>query len=728
MNQEKSLGISLQLWTDRKPLGWVAIFLVVAIVSTSSAQEYLEPTPNTLLNQVPNYPNTSSIPQPPIPTIEASPNLFTATDSDLGDLDDLLNADLDQLSQADVLVPAFDEEVTTVSRQESTIGRSPAAVYVITNEMIRRSGSRSIPDALRLAPGVQVARIDANKWAISIRGFNQRFSNKLLVQIDGRTVYTPLFGGVFWDIQDVLLEDVERIEIIRGPGATVWGANAVNGVINILTKNSSDTKGIFAEGGGGNQQGFASARVGNRTQDVDWRVYGKWFDQGPGLSADGTHSDDWRMGRVGFRMDWSPNCCDTLTLQGDLFDGRVGQYQKFAVPPPTREITTAVDSTGSGGNGLFRWTRDLGCDSDWSLQLYYDRTEILNQVTRFSEHRDTYDLDFQYHKRLNSRHDLIWGLGYRNTTDQIQESFDLQFMDLGQENRIYSTFIQDEITLIEDTLALTLGSKFSNNDFTGFEIQPTARLLYTPTDRKTYWASISRAVRTPSRVLDDVRVFQERSGIYQQINGNSGVNSEQLLALEAGYRTAPSDELFFDVAMFYNMYEDLSVFSVSSPGVDAETGYAVIPVTLVNGADAQSYGFELSSTWEVNSCWTLRSAYSFLSIDMHPDTSIITTKASDAEGQSPRNQFFLHSSWDIACNWEFDLIGRYVDSLSIENVPSYFELDSRLAWRPSEVWELSLTGRNLLDNAHPEFGSDAGIGVFATEIRRELFGAITLRY
>ena len=343
----------------------------------------------------------------------------------------------------------MDLEVSTVSRTESTVGHSAAAVYVLTNEMIRRSGARSVPEALRLVPGVQVARINASTWAISIRGFNERFANKLLVQIDGRTVYTPLFGGVFWDVQDVLLEDVERIEIIRGPGATVWGANAVNGVINIITKRADDTQGLFAEGGGGNERGFASARVGGQSDNVAWRAYGKWFDRDSGFSPTRDTNDDWQVGRICFRTDWKPSCCDTVTFQGDYYDGNAGMTHIEPIPASPFVQIGPRDQKLSGGNALLRWSRKIDDDSDWSIQLYYDRTERTLGDNEIREDRDTVDVDFQYRFPLADYHSLIWGFGYRNTRDRIRDStFHLQFSPTDRADDRFSTFLPrpDDIT------------------------------------------------------------------------------------------------------------------------------------------------------------------------------------------------------------------------------------------------------------------------------------------
>lgn len=380
-------------------------------------------------------------------------------DDELDELLSLAEGDVEQLSQVKVVAPALQEVVSTVSRQKSTVGKSPAAVFVITNDMIRRSGARSIPEVLRMAPGVQVHRVDSNKWAISIRGFLGRFSNKLLVQIDGRSVYTPLFAGVYWDVQDVLLEDVERIEVIRGPGATVWGANAVNGVINVITKKAKDTQVVFVEAGEGTERGFTSARGGGRIGDNGWyRVYGKWFerDTGGGLGFD--PADDWRMNRGGGRMDWDFDDGVSLTLQGDYYDGSSGVRRGVPQALPTGLSTISSDENVRGGNVLARLSQQIDETTNWSLQAYYDYTFREQEDSGLTEDRDMIDIDFQFQASPWVDHSIVWGMGYRFNQDQIQNApFSLVITPNEREYDLVSGFIQDEMTLIDETLFFTAG-------------------------------------------------------------------------------------------------------------------------------------------------------------------------------------------------------------------------------------------------------------------------------
>lgn len=631
--------------------------------------------------------------------------------------------DLEQLSKVDVVVPALDVVVSTVSRQESTVGKSPAAVFVITGDMIRRSGARSIPEALRMAPGVQVARIDASKWAISIRGFNGRFANKLLVQIDGRSVYTPLFGGVYWDVQDVVLEDVERIEVIRGPGATVWGANAVNGVINIITKKAADTQGVLISGGGGNEErGFATVRYGGQLgADTHYRIYGKYVDRDRGFSTTGI-SDDWRMRRFGGRLDWQPTCCDTLTLQGDYYNGFAGQQ---AVIPDAMSISRTVDDDVHlvGGNVLLRWTREISDESDWALQFYYDRTERRDTVQ--GENRDTYDIDFQHRLPAGPCHDLIWGWGYRWSRDVFNtDPLTLDFGP-GRTLDLFSAFVQDEITLREDLLYLTLGAKFENNDFTGFEVQPSIRVLWTPTPQQSVWAAVSRAVRTPSRV--DHR-FSNNFPIslmpptYLRILGNPAFESEELIAYELGYREQTTDDFSWDVALFYHDYDKLTAYVPQTP--ISPPPVLILPQIPTNRMMGETYGVELTAAWQLTPCWRVSAAYSFLQIQLHAEAGT-GAGSEDGEGKSPHNQVYFQSSWDLAHDMEFDLMVRYVDELSAISVPSYLTMDLRWGWRPCRDLEVAIVGQNLLDSHQLEF---TGTDTIGTEVQRGVYGIVTWQY
>ena len=668
---------------------------------------------------------------------EPPPEEGLVPEDELGEILDLVDRPIENLTQQNVLVPALDVEVSTVSRTESTVGRSPAAVFVVTNEMIRRSGARTIPDVLRLVPGVQVAQIDANKWAVTIRGFNDRYANKLLVQIDGRSVYTPLFAGVYWDVQDVVLEDVERIEVIRGPGAVVWGANAVNGVVNIITKSARDTQGTFVQAGSGTEErGFSTARTGGKIgENAYYRVYGKWFERDRGGPVTGDPQDEWRQGRAGFRFDWEPNTCDTLTFQGDVYDGTSGTQNR--VPDPTSPFRTTIDDDSQvrGGNALLRWSRSIDEETDWALQFYYDRTSREAIVSDFLEDRDTIDLDFQHHFPLAQDHSFIWGFGYRNTKDSIRSApFYLEFYPSKRADDLFSYFVQDEITLREDLLYLTVGSKFEHNDYTGFEFQPTARLLWTPNPRHSLWAAVSRAVRTPSRGEDDIVLTDlpvdviAGVPVFPKFYGNRDVESESLLAYEAGIRGQPIDAFYWDVAVFFNQYEDLvgAIPQSAVPGVTPSGAPALfVPAWTDNLLSGETYGIEMAGTYEFCPHWHLQGAYTFLYLVMHGEAG---AEPLAMPGVNPRNQFNVMLSGDLRRDLHIDLVGRYVDSQSGPFLPSYFAMDVRLSWQLAENLEVFVVGRNLFDPGHYEYSRDSLTGVLATEVQEEVYGGMTWRF
>ena len=637
---------------------------------------------------------------------------------------DVLGMDLEQLSRADVLVPAMDTVVSSVSRQESTVGRSPAAVFVITPEMIRRSGARNIPDLLRMAPGVQVARIDANKWAISIRGFNYRYAGKLLVQIDGRAVYRQGFGGVIWNEQDVLLQDVERIEIIRGPGATVWGANAVNGIINIITKAATETQGaLVVVGVGTEERGFSAVRYGGQWgEDVHWRVYGKQFERDGGFIPQGDH-DDWRQARAGFRVDMTPTCDDTVTVLGNFFDGYAGtaELEAFPTPPFTRQLT--YDTNTFGQSYLARWSHVIDDESDWQWQAYYDRAG--QRSITLDDIQETVDVDFQYRFHWREGHNVICGAGYRHADIQLDGNFTFGADPPAISSDLFSYFIQDEITLEEDRWYLMAGSKFEHNEFTGFEVQPSIRLLHLPSDRESVWFAVSRAVRTASPVeqYSHIRAVADPfTPVFVEIRGDTAVEAEDLLAFEVGYRAAPSDDFSWDVAAFYNHYDDLiGIVPGGSPFFDPGLFAVIVPLEFANSLTADTYGGELTATYRVNPKWELSGAYSLLYMDVHAAAGDLT------QDSSPNNQLYLRSSWTPRCDWDFDLIGRYVDNLPARGISSYFVMDVRLAWRPTTNFEWSVVGRNLLVGQHAEF-TDSDAQVIATEVQSEISTMITWTY
>lgn len=629
------------------------------------------------------------------------------------------------------LVELMNMKITSVSKTEEQLSDAPAAVYVITHDDIRRSGVTSIPEALRLAPGVHVAREGAHSWAISIRGFNSDITNKLLVLIDGRSVYSPLFAGVFWDAQDTLLEDVERIEVISGPGGTLWGANAVNGVINIITRSAQDSLGGFAEIGGGNEeQGFAGFRYGTKLgEDAAVRGYVKSFSRDASTRFDGEHaSDDWQMSQGGFRLDWQQSEADLFTFQGDMYSGKEDGMLRddFTIGTmPGPDYRGQVDV--SGGNLLGRWERRLSETSDFQLQAYYDYTKREIPGT-YDETRDTFDIDFQHHFKIGKRNDILWGAGYRLTHDEIGNTLFATFTPDSRSDETLSAFVQDKIDLWDEKLFLTLGSKFEHNDYSGFEYQPNARLSWLASERQTLWASVSRAVRTPARLNTDLRITAPVPGlpfpVYVDIRGDRDFESEELLAYEAGYRIQVRDNLSFDLALFYHDYDKLLTQESGLPIlVFVPTFYAVLPVTQENGLEGESYGGTLVANWRPSATWRLQAQYAYIDVQLHNKPGSTDFNEQDIEGFSPEHQFSLYSFVDLPHDLSLYAGLRYVDQLSTMDIHSYTALDLSLSWSPRDDLAFSITGQNLTDSGHIEFGSATG-----NHIGRSVIGKASWRF
>jgi iron complex outermembrane receptor protein len=592
----------------------------------------------------------------------------------------------------------MDIEVTSVSKRPEKLSETASAIQVITGEQIRRSGASSLPEALRLAGNLAVAQVDSRQWAISARGFNSTTANKMLVMIDGRTVYTPLYSGVFWDVQDTLMEDIERIEVISGPGSTLWGVNAVNGVINITTKLAKDSQGLFLEGGGGTElRHFGGFRYGGQVAtNLHYRIYGKYFDRDGTVLSSGIDADDeWHMGQGGFRLDWEASPANLLTLQGDIYGGEMS-------------VRGTNDNTAvNGGNVLGRWTHTISDDSDFKLKLYYDRTHR-NVRDSFSEDLDTYDVDFQHRFPLGERNTIVWGLAYRLTEDNVGNSAALAFLPPRLVQHTFSGFVQDEIVLVKDRLNVTLGTKVEHNDYSGVEYEPTVRLSWLITARQTAWAAVSRAVRAPSRIDRDFYVPGTPPYL---LAGGTNFNSEQLIAYELGYRIHAVEKVSFTVATFYNFYDELRSVDATSSG----------EFVLANHFKGEVWGAELSVNYQATGWWRLHAAYNYVHKTLWPTSGSVV--ASVREGNDPQNQFSAQSLMDLPGRFQFDITARFVDTLPSPNVPSYFTIGVRIA-RQFKNLELSVVGQNLLDDRHPEFGSQAS----RHEIERSVYGKVTWRF
>jgi iron complex outermembrane receptor protein len=620
-------------------------------------------------------------------------------------------------------------KTTTASKEPVAATRTPAAIYVITQEDIRRSGATSIPEVLRLVPGVEVARIDSSRWSIGVRGFGSRLSRSVLVLIDGRTVYTPLFAGVYWDVQDTLLEDIERIEVVRGPGGTIWGANAVNAVINIITQSARHTHGILASSGGGNlDQGFAGFRFGGgRGKDFNYRVYAKAFTRGPEFHPAGTQFDDWRMAQTGFRMDWDLHTRDSLTLQGDMYNSENGERVGITTYSPPSMVNVEQNAAVSGGNLVGRWRRVLGSESDIQLETYYDRTR--RKEANLAESRDTFDIDFVHHFKLPRRQDFLWGLGARISSGNVTQVVPtIVFLPNHQTDKLFSAFLQDEVPLVGNQLSLTVGAKFLHNVYTGFEIQPSARLLWTPRPHQTVWAAVTRAVRTPSRIEEQdllTGLITPNPPIFLRLIGDGKFTSEHLLGYEAGYRSLVNPKLYMDIAAFYNNYSNLLSLEPGAPFLETSPppAHTVVPFFFRNGLLGNTSGIEIAPDWTPTHWWRLRGSYSHLNVELRKRTaSLDATTARSTEGSSPHHQVVIQSSLNLPKNLEFDQTFRYVSALPTQFVPAYTTADVRFSWRFAGYLELSMVGQNLFQPHHAEFGGDPGGPV---GIKRSVYAKIT---
>jgi iron complex outermembrane receptor protein len=623
-------------------------------------------------------------------------------------------------------------EITTASKEPEELKRTPAAIYVLTQEDIRRSGATTIPELLRLVPGVEVARIDSDHWAVGVRGFGGEFSKSLLVLIDGRSVYSPLFAGVYWQVQDTLLEDVDRIEVIRGPGGTIWGANAVNGVINIITKNAKETHGTLNTLGGGNiDEGTGGSRFGGKnSRGMDYRVYGKGFIRDHEFNPDGIHFDEWRMGQVGFRTDWMTNARDTFNVQGDMYKGRDGERVDASYySPPSVTLINSPHST-SGGNIMAAWRRQIAENSDIEARTYFDRT------TRFSpqldETRNTYDLDLLYHFMVQGRQDALLGAGARWSHDNITQVLPtLNFTPAQETDSIYSWFIQDQIRMIPNALSLILGSKFEHNNRSGFEVQPNGRLLWTPTPHQTAWGAFTRAVRTPSRLDQDLRLTDFESAnppYFLRVVGSKDFKSERLLGAEVGYRTLVASKLYLDFSLFRNEYNDLYGYGTGSILLEANPSPAhyILQVPLANALKGDTSGGEIAPDWKPARWLEVKGSYSYLHLYVHDKVGFTdTSNTATDNGSSPHHQVVLQGRFNIPKGFEFDPTYRYVSSLPFQKVAAYSTADARLGWRPSQNWDLSIVGQNLLQPHHPEFGSYVYTDPVGVGIDRDIYAKIT---
>lgn len=593
-------------------------------------------------------------------------------------------------------------KVISVLKTPQSLLESPAAVHVIHQEDIRRSGAENIPDLLRMIPGVQVAELDVNIYAISIRGFNDIHANKLLVMVDGRSVYNHIFSGVIWSHLGVFMEDIERIEIIRGPGSSVWGANAVNGVVNIITKKSQDAKGAFIEFSAGRPDIFsARARYGgDMSSNGAFRIYAKGFQSKTDhLSQPGFDSETRLDSRTaGFRADWDFGKSNDVSLQG----GVIHYEKKSKENNPQPLSTTAFNETRNAHLSTL-WRCNFSEQSKAEWRLYYQ-----NETREGDYAFDVIDLDFQHDVEWIEQHRFVWGLGYRFISDEMIQGLLGNYTYNPRERKLhlFSLFVQDTVELSPDTLSLTAGSKLEHNDYTGFEVQPGIRLIWMPHERHTFWGAVSRAVRTPSRVDSDAETQSQAFLLNKErviIKGSADFEAEDLLAYEIGFRANPINNLWFDIATFYNMYDNLSAYEETKPGI----------WTINNDMEGDAWGLEISVDYQPVKWWRLGGAWSFLEMDMRLKNDRAADLTGYLEHSNPSHQFALHSAMDLGHRVEFDIRFRLVDSVLHQRpsfavrVPGretggYATFDARLAWQPLDGVELSIIGRNL-GGTHQEF-------------------------
>jgi iron complex outermembrane receptor protein len=595
--------------------------------------------------------------------------------------------------------------VISASRVPESWFIAPTAIDVLMEEEIHRSGVVRLPELFRYVTGVEVARYTGNSYAISARGFNGVAANKLQVMMDGRSLYTPLLSGVFWEIQDTLLEDLERVEVVRGPGATLWGANAVNGVINIISKPARDTQGLLLMGGGGNEERlFGGVRYGDKiSENSFYRVYLKQYQLDEKALRNGANANDSvRQAQAGFRTDSYFLGTDHLTVQGD------GYFNES-------EIQGRDDAEHQGGNVLARWSRNMGNYGELALQSYYDRG-VRDVPLQFYEDRTTFDFDAQHHFHGFQRNNVVWGMAYRASWDRTgPRNRTVRFDPPERTIHLVSGFVQDEITVIDERLTLTLGTKLEDNSFTGLEVQPGGRFTILPSEKHTIWGAVSRAVRTPTRAEDDIRFSSSPSGLPLIVRGNRSFVSEELLAYEIGYRAKIATRVSVDVAGFFNDYENLRT-QEPSPGT-------IVPFIIRNERKGETYGGEIAVKLQVTDWARISASYSRTEQDLRFSRRSNDPTGGSSEGNDPSDSAVLRLALDLPQNFEADIFGRYMDALPNPQVPAYFMIDLRLGWRATKNLEISVVGQNLNDPQHREFG-----GAGFPEVERSVFARATFRF
>ena len=617
---------------------------------------------------------------------------------------DLTEASLEELMNIDV---------SSVSRKEQKLSRTAAAVYVVSADDIRRSGATSIPEALRMVPGVHVERIDANNWAVSTRGFDTHYSNKMLVLIDGRSIYNNVFSGVSWDQYDLVMEDIDRIEVIRGPGGTMWGANAVNGVINIITRKAADTQGLLASFTTGNEDLSATAvRYGGKKGDrLAYRLFGKQAARNQMISEsllDAHDSSNKVQG--GGRLEYRAGESDSFTFHGNLYRGRAGA-QYFTTFPVTNPNFTSSDLVrSSGGYLLGRWLHHHESGAETALQVYYNVENLSESMA--SIYMKTLDFDFQQRLSPWKRNELMWGAGYRSYSDHTTAGVLASFVPQDRRDSLYSSWLQDELSLIPDRLVLTAGVKVQNNSYTGIETQPSVRLYLEPKANHSVWMSTSKAVRTPVRRDTDLLLqfrlpYDSPIPVVGILTGNPNLPSEHVHTYEAGYRTQIAGRVAVDLAVFQNHYEDLQTIQMGGPSLITTPSPAIqLPITFTHQGTARVHGAEAATTWTLRPNWKVTGNYAWMRSRLREGDTVSMVGLASAGAVYPSHQAFVRSSYDFRRTWSFDTTLYFLSRIHGNPVPASVRVDFRIGYRPNESSEWSFGMANLLDPRHVEFAPE----------------------
>lgn len=635
-------------------------------------------------------------------------------------------------------------EVTSASKKQQKLSRTAAAVFVITQEDIRRSHALNIPDLLRMVPGLDVAQINGSTWAIGSRGFSQQFANKLQVMVDGRSIYSSDFSGVVWDTVDLPLSNIERIEVIRGPGGSIWGANAVTGVISIFTKKASETPGTLVESGGGTlEQGFGLVQYGGKlSQAADFRVYTKYFNQSHMLDLSGqSGADGWHRLREGFRLDSQLSPKDSLMFEGDLSTGREGEFG-FVLPSLTSPtyLPVAEEVDLADGSIELVWNHTYSNGSESSLEFSFDQYRRGDPVA--AEMRNTFDLDFRHHLSVGRRQDFVWGLGYRGTSDQIGGSLTAAMVPASLPRQLSNSFVEDEITIVPERLFFTVGAKLEHNDYTGFGFMPSARTAWAIGRRHMVWAAVSHALRTPARKdtnlvvnLGEV-VGPNGTPVLLRFLGNPRFQDERLVAYEAGYRFAASNRLSVDLATYFDNYNHLQTTEPAASFFEPTPAPAHLVQTLTyqNLMHGETHGFEIAANWKITNRWQMHPAFAFANEHMHTAPGSLDTRTAPfVEGAAPDHMSQLRSHFDLLRGLAWDASAYYMDPLTDQGpsgnvrIPAYTRLDTGLSWALGERLSLSVAGQNLLQDHHLEFQDIFG-NVQTSQIKRSAYVKLTWQF